>query len=191
MAPLEGHRRRPTVHLQHLPRKRGHHALKRLMAGAKIQVLRIIVLVRGDERIVRADAQHVVSILGRTAVCGECVAGVVDGAPVCEGGLEGCFDFPVFDEVFDEGRERAGRMGLGFSCMLGLDGMRVELRDETCLLRKICGSLSSLVPVHISKRHWNPSTQHRDQAHNQEAQLPPCLSPSSNFIELTQSNEFK
>lgn len=43
-----------------------------------------------------------------TAVDGEGIFGVVNGAPVFEGGFEGGFDFPVLDKVFDEGGEAGG-----------------------------------------------------------------------------------
>lgn len=52
--------------------------------------------------------------LGRAAVDGEGVVGVVDGAPVGDGGLEAGFDFPVFYEVLDEEGEAAWFVGFGF-----------------------------------------------------------------------------
>ena len=52
--------------------------------------------------------------LGRAAVDGEGVVGLVDGAPVGDGGLEAGFDFPVFYEVLDEEGEAAWFVGFGF-----------------------------------------------------------------------------
>lgn len=37
---------------------------------------------------------------------------MIDGPPVLEVGFEGCFDFPVLDEVLDYVFERGG--GVGF-----------------------------------------------------------------------------
>lgn len=116
MAPFKRHSRRPAIHLQHLPRKRGHHALKRLVALVEIILLRVIVLVCRDEGIVSAHAEHVLARLRGTAVEAKGVARVLDCAPVGEVGFERGFDFPVFDEVFDEVFEAACFVACCFLC---------------------------------------------------------------------------
>lgn len=59
-----------------------------------------------------------------SAINGEGVVWAVDGAPVFDFGFEGGFDFPVFDEVFDEKGEGCGFVGLGLGWMglVGGDG---------------------------------------------------------------------
>jgi hypothetical protein len=56
----------------------------------------------------RTNFKHVFSALRLAAVNREGIVFVVDGAPVGEGGFEGGFDFPVLDEILDEGGEGAG-----------------------------------------------------------------------------------
>lgn len=116
MPPLEHHNRRPTIYLQHLPCKRRHHALKRLVARLEIIIGGIVVRARREEGIVRADFQHVFAAQRGPAVQCEVVCLVVDGAPVREVGLEGRFDFPVLDEVLDEEGEAAGFVGHFLGC---------------------------------------------------------------------------
>jgi hypothetical protein len=112
MPPAERHCRRPTVHFEHLPRERRHHPLERLVAAGEVRVLGAVVLVRADDGVVRPRLEHVLCGLGVGAVDGEGVVCMVDGAPVCEVLFEGCFDFPVFDEVLDERGEGVGGVGL-------------------------------------------------------------------------------
>lgn len=107
MPPLEGHSWRPAVDLNHLPREDRHHPLERLVAGVEARLLRVVVLVLANERVVCPHAQHVVSIVLGTAVEGEGVRRSVNGPPVVQGGLEGGLDLPVFDEVLDQRGEAA------------------------------------------------------------------------------------
>lgn len=107
VAPLERNGRGAAVHLEDFPGKRGHHALKGLVALAKVVVLRVVVLVGRDKGVVSAHAQHVLARLRRPAVEAECVAGLLDGAPVGQVGLEGSLDFPVLDEILNEVLEAA------------------------------------------------------------------------------------
>ena len=116
MAPPKRHSWRPTIHLQHLPRKRRHHALKRLVALAEIILLRVVVLVGRDECVVGAHAEHVLARLRGAAVEAKGVARLLDCAPVGEVGFERGFDFPVFDEVFDEVLEAACFVACCFLC---------------------------------------------------------------------------
>ena len=114
MSPLECNHRWPTVNLEHLPRKSWHHPLERLVATSEIRLFRVVELVGCDDRVVRADFQHVLCALGWTTVDGECVDGMVDGAPVGDVRLETGFHFPVLDEVLDEIRKRGCGVVLGF-----------------------------------------------------------------------------
>lgn len=60
VSPSKGHLRRPTVHLEHLPRKRRHHALERLVRRGEIRRSGAVVLVRGrDDGVVGPDLEHV------------------------------------------------------------------------------------------------------------------------------------
>ena len=52
--------RRPRIHLDHLPRKRRHHPLKRAMAKTNVVPHRTVVLPRRQDRIVRPLLEHVV-----------------------------------------------------------------------------------------------------------------------------------
>ena len=61
MSPPKTDRRWSTIHLQHLPSKRRHHSLKRLMAARKIAILGAVVLVGRDDGIVRSELEHVLS----------------------------------------------------------------------------------------------------------------------------------
>ena len=101
MSPLKAHHRRPTIHLQHLPRKRRHHPLERLVTRREVGLLIIVVLALGQNGIVCSHFQHVFAGDGLVAVDREAEVRVVDGAPVGDVGFEGGFDFPVLDEVFD------------------------------------------------------------------------------------------
>lgn len=120
MPPLSHHHRRPTIYLQHLPRKRRHHALKRLVARFEIIIGRIVVRTRREERIIRADFQHVLAAQRGPAVQCEVVCLMVNGAPVREVGLEGGFDFPVLDQVLDEEGKAAGFVGHFLGCWYSL-----------------------------------------------------------------------
>lgn len=84
------------------------------MTTREIAILRTVVLIRRKYSIIRAHLQHVFGALRRPAIDGEGVVWTVDGAPVCDGGFETSFDFPVFDEVLDEGGEGGCFVGLGF-----------------------------------------------------------------------------
>jgi len=98
MPPPKRYFGRATIHLKHLPSKKGHHTLECLMTRGKIRMLGTVVFVWGDDGVVSAYFEHVCSVLGGGgAVYGEGVLGVVYGTPVWEGGFEGGFYFPVFD----------------------------------------------------------------------------------------------
>ena len=105
MPPLERNSRRPAVDLNYLPSEYGHHPLERLVARVKARLLGVVILVLPDERIVRPDAQHVVAVVLRPAVEGEGIGRGVDGPPVIQRCLEGGLDFPVLDEVLNQGRK--------------------------------------------------------------------------------------
>ena len=87
MSPFEDHHRRSAVHFQHLPGERGHHSLERLVALFKVVLRGIIVLVRRQEGVVRAYAQHVFARLCRPAVEVKGIRLLVDRPPVLQGGL--------------------------------------------------------------------------------------------------------
>lgn len=119
--PSKCHLRRPTIHLEHLPRKMRHHPLERLVARRKVLRCRAVVLVRRDDGIVSTDFEHVLCRLRRPAVDGEGVVGMVDGAPVGKARLEGRFDFPVLDEVLHELWETAGDVVRLLACFASMD----------------------------------------------------------------------
>lgn len=145
MPPPKRHRRRAPVHLEHLPRKRRHHALERLVARVEAAAERAVELVGLDDGVVRPDLQHVLAGLRRAAVDAELVGRGVDGAPVGQVELVGCFDLPVFDELFDEVWEALG----GVVCFFGWGGgTRVSNRGVLGVLgtysrRRLCVSWSS------------------------------------------------
>ena len=120
MSPLESHDWRPAIHLEHLPRKGGHHALESLVAGCEVRVLRAVEVIGRDDGVVCPDFQHVLGGLRWAAVDGERVVGPVDGSPVGDVALEAGFQFPVLDEVLDEVWEGGCIVAFGFCWRLGL-----------------------------------------------------------------------
>jgi len=119
VAPTKRHLWRAAKHLEHLPRKRGHHALERLMALVKVAVERAVVLVGLNDGVVRADLKHVLARLRGPAVDREDVVGRVDGAPVGEVELVRSLDLPVLDELLDEVGEALGGVVSFFGCKGG------------------------------------------------------------------------
>lgn len=75
-----------------------------------------VVLVGGDDGVVRPDPDHGLGRLGRAAVDGKCVCLGVHGPPVGDGRLERGLDLPVLDQVLDQILEGAGSMGLLLCC---------------------------------------------------------------------------
>lgn len=112
MPPAERHDGRPAVDLEDLPGKGRHHALEGLVARGKVRVPGAVVLVRGDDGVVRPDPDHRLSRLGRAAVDGKRVCLGIHGPPVGYGRLERGLDLPVLDQVLDQILEGAGSMGL-------------------------------------------------------------------------------
>lgn len=108
--PLERHSRWATVNLKDFPSESWHHALEGFVAGSKVRVLRAVKLVRCNDSIVSTDLEHVFGGLRRSTIDGERIVLVVNGTPVFQAGLEGCFDFPILDKILNELRETAGCM---------------------------------------------------------------------------------
>ena len=82
MPPPEDDLRRPSVDLEHLPGKGGHHALERLVRRVEGAVCGTIVLVGGDQDVVGASLDGFGTLGRRAAVDGQRVLASVDGAPV-------------------------------------------------------------------------------------------------------------
>ena len=101
MPPAERDLGRPRVHLEHLPRERGHHALERLVRRVEARAHRAVVLVGLEDGVVRADAEHVLARLRRAAVDREGVGRRVDRAPVRQVDLVARLDLPVLDQLLD------------------------------------------------------------------------------------------
>lgn len=116
VAPLESYPRWSAVHLHHLPRKGGHHALEGFVTGGEIRVLWAVVLVRCNDGIVRSDFEHVLSGLGRATIDGERVVFVIDGPPVFQPRFERGLYFPVLDKILHELWQRASGMVLFLAC---------------------------------------------------------------------------
>lgn len=111
MPPLKHDLGRARIHLEHLPREGGHHALEGLVRGLEGAVCGAVELVRGDEGVVGADFEHVLGGLGLAAVDRELVARLVDGAPVVKVHLVAGFDLPVLDQLLDQVGQGAGGVG--------------------------------------------------------------------------------
>lgn len=100
--PSEDDHRRAAVHFEHLPCEDRNHPLEELMTRRKVVPRRIVVLVRGNQRVVRAHFEHPFSVFRRATVERHGVDGGVDGAPVVEAHLVGRFDLPVLHEILDD-----------------------------------------------------------------------------------------
>lgn len=92
----------PTVDFKHFPGECRHHALEGFVADRDIVMYWTIVLTRWQDCIVSSLLEHVIHIRAWPTVHGERVSLVVYCSPICQSGLEGCFNFPVLDEVFHE-----------------------------------------------------------------------------------------
>ena len=69
------------------------------MAGGEVGAGGAVVVVGGDDGIVRADLEHVLGVLLRPAVDGEGVVAAVNGPPVLQIRLERRLHLPVLHQI--------------------------------------------------------------------------------------------